>query len=87
MNVTAAPLSLRALNQSKIYGSTFHFAGRSLRDWVEERGERGVGGLGECGSRGHGECGWESLSRSRSATRVVGTFNPSNYTLSYVEAR
>src|SRR5678815_4310299 len=85
LSVTPAPLSLRASNQSKIYGSTFTFAGTEFTATGLKNGENvGLVDLASVGAAATANVAGSPYAITIGNARG-GTFNPSNYTLSYVE--
>src|SRR5678815_2962947 len=85
LNVTPASLSLRALNQSKVYGSTFTFAGTEFTATGLKNGENvGLVNLASVGAAATANVPGSPYAITIGHARG-GTFNPTNYTLSYVE--
>jgi hypothetical protein len=85
LSVTPAPLSLKALNQSKIYGSTFTFNGTEFTATGLKNGESvGLVDLASVGAAATANAAGSPYAITIGNARG-GTFNPGNYTLSYVE--
>jgi hypothetical protein len=89
MNVTPAPLTLRALNQSKIYGSTFSFNGTEFNATGLKNGETvGLVDLASAGAVATANVAGSpyaiTIGNARNGT-FAGTFSSSNYTISYAD--
>ncbi len=85
LTVTPAPLSLRALDGSKIYGSTLAFAGTEFSATGLKNGESvGLVNLASTGAVATAGVAGSPYGIAISNARG-GTFDPANYTLSYVQ--
>jgi hypothetical protein len=84
LTVTPAPLTLTAINQSKVYGSTFTFAGNEFSATGLKNGEIVVSvnlaSLGAAATAGVADSPYAITIANPGGTN----FDPSNYTITYV---
>jgi hypothetical protein len=84
LTISPAPLTLTALNQSKVYGSTFAFAGNEFSANGLKNGDIvgsvDLASLGAAPAAGVSDSPYAiTIANSRGAN-----FNPTNYAISYV---
>jgi hypothetical protein len=87
LSITPAPLTLTALNQSKVYGSTFSFAGTEF----SATGLKNSESVGSVDLVSLGAVPTAGVAGSPYTITIAnprgGTFNPTNYAMNYVPGR